>query len=158
MKHFFLLALIGLFTLGLTSCFETGPSKEEREVNAEEEARIREERERKEKLEQEKRAKELLFESGKSYVLNQLKSPSTAVFQSYIDADKFRKHLKDNFDISYPSNCEITVLEVEATNGFGGRDRVNYVVFYKDGNPIGVSELELGTTALRQAITWYFNN
>ena len=98
-----------------------------------------------------------LLEKGKEYILQHLKSPSTAVFLSYISADDMRRQCKKK-NISYKTNCDIIAHRVEATNGFGGRDNELYFVFFKDGVPVGMeAESEMSTKEeILRLISWYF--
>lgn len=81
-----------------------------------------------------------LKSKGVEYVLDNLKSPSSADFLSYTDSKDVRKLIKKEYNIKYDKDCDIIMLEVEATNGFGGRVRDTYIVLFKDGEAIDMCD------------------
>lgn len=96
-----------------------------------------------------------LVDIATEYVRSQLNSPSTAVFHGFVRAEKFREITYTEWGITLPSNCDIVIIDVEATNGLGGRIRTNYAVFFKNGQPIDMIDAsELDNMKLRQAISW----
>lgn len=96
-----------------------------------------------------------LVDIAAEYVRSQLKSPSTAVFHSFVKSEKFREIAKAEWNVTLPSNCDIVIIDVEATNGFGGRNRTDYAVFFKNGQPIDmIDSQELNGEKLRRAISW----
>lgn len=76
-----------------------------------------------------------LEKAGQEYILQRLKSPSTANFLSYTSSSTVKKYVLEEWDFNLKDNWDIVMIEVEATNGFGGRNRTTYAVFFKDGEP-----------------------
>lgn len=82
--------------------------------------------------------------AGYNFVLNQLKSPSTAVLVDYFDPDVMKESFK-KIGFEMKSNQCAAMYDVEATNGFGGRGRKKYVVFFQNGEPIDLCDAEMIT-------------
>ena len=76
-----------------------------------------------------------LLKAGQQYILNNLRSPSTAVFISHYTAQDTKQSFIDS-GIEFQPYQDVMMIEVEGTNGFGGRETVTYIVFYVDGEPI----------------------
>lgn len=80
-----------------------------------------------------------LLKAGQQYILNNLKSPSTAVFLSHYTAQDTKQSFIDN-GIEFQPYQDVMMIEVEGTNGFGGRETATYIVFYVDGEPIDMMD------------------
>lgn len=93
-----------------------------------------------------------LEDAGKEYILQHLKSPSSATFHSYTESSIVKETIEENWGIELKDNCDIVLIEVEATNGFGGRERVEYAVFFKDGEPIDMINADGLTKSKIQAV------
>lgn len=100
------------------------------------------------------RSGDKLVDIGTEFVSSRLKSPSTAVFHGFVRSEFIRKKAQEEWGMILPSNCDIVVIDVEATNGLGGRNRTNYAVFFKNGQPIEMIDAsELDYNKLRRAIS-----
>lgn len=95
-----------------------------------------------------------LKQAGMEFVLQRLKSPSTATFISYGNSDVCRELLRTEFNIILKNNCDAVSIEVEATNGFGGRNREVYLVFFKDGKAIDMIDGDATTEKIRRAVSY----
>lgn len=84
-----------------------------------------------------------LKSKGQEYVLENLKSPSSADFFSYTDSKEIRKLIKNEYNIKYDKDYDIIMLGVEATNGFGGRVREDYIVVFKDGEAVDMVDASI---------------
>lgn len=93
-----------------------------------------------------------LEDAGKDYILQHLKSPSSAKFHSYTGSSTVKETIEENWGIEFKDNCDIVLIEVEATNSFGGRERVEYAVFFKDGEPIDMIDADGLTKSKIQAV------
>lgn len=82
---------------------------------------------------------EALLKAGQHYILDNLKSPSTAVFISHYTAQDTKQSFIDN-GIEFKPYQDVMMIEVEGTNGYGGRETVTYIVFYVDGKPISMMD------------------
>lgn len=80
-----------------------------------------------------------LIDAGKEYVLSNLNAPSSAVFLSHASSSKCRKVLED-WGITMEDRHDVITLEVEAENGFGGRIRKNFMVFFVNGNAVDMED------------------
>ena len=95
-----------------------------------------------------------LKQAGMEFVLQRLKSPSTATFISYVNSDACREILRTEFNIILKNNCDAVSIEVEATNGFGGRNREEYLIFFKDGKAIDMIGGDATTEKIRRAVSY----
>ena len=96
-----------------------------------------------------------LEKAGQKYILQQLNSPSTANFLSYTSSSAVRKQVKSEWGIKLKDNCDIVMIEVEGTNGFGGRVRTTYAVFFKDGEPVDMVDADnLNKEKLIRTLSW----
>lgn len=75
---------------------------------------------------------------GEKAILNRLRAPSTAKFLGTGDPDKTKAYVEKALNIKIPDNGSVMSFKVEAENGFGGRVTDAYIVFYQDGEPLGV--------------------
>jgi hypothetical protein len=110
--------------------------KREKEMEA---ARLAQEKERKKQMEK-------FYASLKSttinYVVNRLRSPSTANVVNYNNPEITRQML--NKSGNYLPNCDnvcATMLTVDAQNGFGAYIRSTYVLFFKDNSPCHLEDV-----------------
>ena len=83
-----------------------------------------------------------LYESGRKAVLNKLNAPTTAVILSYVNSEKMKPFYEEYLGVKLKDYQDITGFEVEAENGFGGRVRNKFFVYYVDKHPIDVAEEE----------------
>lgn len=84
---------------------------------------------------QEEREKYLNSEEYKAwnYVRTNLKSPSTASYVGYLkSSDELCMEITDKLDLSGLSTC---IVRVDAQNAFGAMIRSDFVVFFKNGEP-----------------------
>lgn len=80
---------------------------------------------------------------GYEYLCNNLKSPSSAKLLAYIDKKMFRDYMKEKAHLTYSSDFDWEVYDVEAKNGFGGATREKYAILFYKGKPLCVDELIL---------------
>lgn len=91
-----------------------------------------------------------LKSKGKEYVLDNLQNPSSADFYSYTKSKAIRKMIKEDCNIEYEKDCDIIKLGVEATGGYGRRVKLEFLVFFYDGEPIDLLDADaLSTGAIR---------
>lgn len=72
---------------------------------------------------------------GRNYIRSIARDPSSVEFVSYTSAREVRALLKEEWNIDLDDKYDIIIFDIEATNGFGGRNRESYAVFYVDGEP-----------------------
>lgn len=71
---------------------------------------------------------------GWEFVLNHLKSPSSAKLVSYVDKNGMKEVFK-KADIKLAPCITAEMYDCDAQNGFGAMIRESYVVFFKNGKP-----------------------
>ena len=145
-KLIILLFIVSTMCMVMPSC---GPSEKEiREkiekerqdsIKAEEakaEALRLEEEKKREEEEQKKEREWKSSEIGKGWALikSRLKSPSTASLVNHVGTDA--QPCKDLAEKIGLPGLEVAMYELDAQNGFGAMIRTNYIVFYKNGEPI----------------------
>lgn len=75
---------------------------------------------------------------GWAFVRQQLKSPSTATLVNYVGTDATPcQNLAKAIDLP---GLGIAMYEVDAQNGFGAMVRNEFLVFFKNGNPMHVED------------------
>ena len=77
---------------------------------------------------------------GYAYVVDRLKSPTTAQLLSVVNKDKFRNFIKQECNINLPDGLEAECYEISAQNGFGAHLKSRYIVFFWHGKPIHMEE------------------
>ena len=92
--------------------------------------------------------------AGQNYILQQLKNPSTATFLSYTSSDDVRDFLEKKWSIKLKDNCDAVIIEVESTNGFGGRVKDSFIVFFKDGKAIDMIDGDSDRDKVRMAVNY----
>lgn len=145
-KYIYILSFLVIFGLSLPAC---GPNEKEtrekfekirQEIIKEAEAKAEADRlEEEKKREEEEQKKEREWESseiGKGWALikSRLKSPSTASLVNHVGTDA--QPCKDLAEKIGLPGLEVAMYELDAQNGFGAMIRTNYIVFYKNGEPI----------------------
>ena len=96
-----------------------------------------------------------LHQAGEDYILEHLKSPSSAIFHSHTSSRTVKKKIKADWGIELPKNCDIILIDVEAENGFGGRNRTTYAVFFKDKEPVDMIDADgLNKMKLNSVLSW----
>ena len=94
-----------------------------------------------------------LKEAGKKYILQNINSPSTAKFISYVNSKNMKKVLEEK-GVSLESKHDVVAIEVEATNVLGGRIRKDYVVFFINKVPVEMMDADnLNSSNIHQAIS-----
>ena len=73
-------------------------------------------------------------EKGWEFVLDRLKSPSSAKLISCVDKDGM-KVILDNLDVKLNLSITAEMYDFDAQNSFGSMIRESYVVFFKNGEP-----------------------
>lgn len=79
--------------------------------------------------------------AGLRYVVNRLKTPSTAKLNAYIDKNGMREICRQS-NLPIYSGLELELFEVDGQNAFGAIIRSTFVVFYWRGEPIHMEEGE----------------
>lgn len=95
-----------------------------------------------------------LKKASQEYVLQRLKSPSTATFLSYANSDDFGDFLKNEYNLNLKDNCDAVMIEVESTNGFGGRVRNSFIVFFRDGEAVDMIDADADFEKVRAAVNY----
>ena len=96
-----------------------------------------------------------LLQTGEDYIKEHLKSPSSAIFHSYTTSRAVKKKIKAEWGMELPKNCDIVMMDVEAENGFGGRTRTTYAVFFKDKEPVDMIDADgLNKMKLNTVLSW----
>lgn len=94
-----------------------------------------------------------LVQRGKAFILDQVISPSTTTFISHTSSDKIEA-LLCQWGVQLEEKHDALMIEIETTNGFGGRVRKNLCVFFVNGNPVEYADADdLNRVSIHQYIT-----
>lgn len=81
---------------------------------------------------------EEIVAKGEQYILERISCPSSAVFQSYYDSDTVEELLKSEWNYELERGRQIMMYTVSHTDAYGERKQTSYLVFFREGKPVGM--------------------